>query len=618
MKKIFNKNSLLFFIMFISLLSYAGYMDIYTRSLIDINTYNFNFLHLRLLWLGFSIFWILLLLLIVYFVPRKRRVKVFSIINIIVGIIFVSQICYVQQLGKFMVFSDLFLAGEGLQYISSVLTNLNPGMIITVIFEIICLISLNALNQTMVVNANKKKLEKANSVFVIIVILIAFSVRGITYFALGDRSSEIWQENYNIRNIYDNYTDPNTSMYSSGLYEYHVRAVFKYFYNIITLDKTLLKGNIDEYNNIYGTLRQDNEYTGLFKDKNVIYVMMESIDSWIIDDDTMPNLKHIMDTGYNFTNRYSPFFNGGQTINSEFALNSGLYAISSRKTIYDIDDIDYNYSLANTLKNNGYNVNSFHANTGEFYSRSEFHGRLGYTNHYSAKDMQEANILNKNTNYFIDSNFIGDDTLFDLMTSGDKFMSFYTTYSAHLEYTNENKIYKSLEKKLDVNKYEDEEYIYRTLASDTDKALGLLISRLKEKDLLDDTVLVLVSDHYVYGYSDSEFVANKKGVKNTRKLLQNTPFVIWSSDIEHKEIDTILDTADILPTVLNLLGIDYNANNYIGDDVFSNYHDEFVWFSDGSYIASDKCALTKEAILTKSNYNINKNRNILITNYYGE
>ena len=117
----------------------------------------------------------------------------------------------------------------------------------------------------------------------------------------------------------------------------------------------------------------------------------------------------------------------------------------------------------------------------------------------------------------------------------------------------------------------------------------------------------------VYGYSDANYVALKKNVSNDPKALQNTPFIIWSKDIKHKEVNTILDTADILPTLLNMLGIEYNPMNYIGEDVFSKYHDNFVWFSDGTIIGENN-----KDNLAKANLNIIKNRNILLTNYYGK
>lgn len=618
MKKYLNKESLLFIMMFISLLIIPLFMDIHVRGLVDVSTYGFNTFRYRTLWIGFSLSWILLILLIIYMIPKKYRVKVFTVINSILDILLFAQVCYTQQMGKYMVVSDLFLAGEGLQYIKSIFIKLNFGMILTVIINLVLLIILNYLNKKSFILKDECAKSRPNRIVIGGWLLLVVVCRLYSYLMLGDVvESNSWKENYSVKNIYNNFINPNTSMFVSGFYEYHFRAVYKYIYNLITLDKTSLKANIDKYNYIYGSLKKENDYTGIFKDKSVIFVMMESIDSWIIDENTMPTLKYLMDTGMNFNNRYSPFFNGGQTINSEFALNTGMYAISDKKTIYDMDDITYPYSLANTLKSNGYKVDSFHANTGRFYSRTDFHKRLGYEHHYSALDMQEEGLLDKDKNYFADSNFISDDNLYNLFVKDDKFLSFMTTYSAHLEYTEDNRVYRAVDHDLKDNNYTEEEYIYRVLAHDTDNFLKKLLINLKEEKKLDDVVLVLVADHYSYGYSDSDYVALRKDTINDRKQLQKTPFVIWSKDLPHEEISTILDTADILPTLLNMLGINYNPNNYLGDDVFSDNHDDFIYFSDGTYIKSDSCSLSHEAILTKVNYNIYKNKAILLTNYYG-
>lgn len=613
MKKENLKEILSFSIMFISFFSVCLFTNIFTRDLINVNSYAFNEFRFNILWILFSFSWISLFLLILYIIPKKNRSNSFIIMNIILDILFFSQICYVQSLGKFMVFSDLFVAGEGFQYLHSIFANMSIGMILTIIFTIMCMIIIKIIN----CKEEDKTRPKLTIILIFIACCLIFRVTG--YLSLGsNKNTNIWEENYNAKSIYLNYTNPNASMYVSGFYEYNVRAIYKYFQNILTLDKTALKSQIDEYNRIYGTELKENEYTGLFKDKNVIYIMMESIDSWIIDEETMPTLYKLSQEGFNFTNRYSPFFNGGQTINSEFSCNTGMYAISDKETIYD-KEMNYKYSLANMLKNRGYKVASFHANTKSFYSRGEFHKKLGYDIHYSALDMQKSNLLDQNTNYMSDYNFIKDDNLFDLMISDKPFLSFFTTYSAHLEYNVNNKVYKSIEDKISYKKkYSEEEYVYRTLAKDTDNAIKILMEKLEKKKLLDKTVLVFVSDHYVYGYSDTDYVAMKKNKLNDRKELQNTPFIIWAKDIEGKQIDTILDTSDILPTLLNMLDIDYDSKNYLGDDVFSPSHDNFVWFSDGTFIKSKDCNLSDESILTKTNYNINKNRNILLTNYYGK
>ena len=615
MKKLLNKEIVSYLLMFLSLGIIALESNVYLDNLIDVSNYNLNGIRYEMIYLGFNLSWILLYITIAYAIHKKRnRIIYFTCLNIFWIVMLCAHIIYCQQMGKYMIFSDLFMAGEGLQYLEVIFVNLNFGLVLAVLISVISNITLIVYNKDSLTEKNTPK----QKVLFTLIVLVAIT-RLISFLSLGaEEPTNTWKERFNVKSIYNNYTDPNPAAYLSGFYEYNFRSVYKYFYNIITLDKKTLESTIDNYNSIYGITKTNNEYTGLFKDKNVIYVMMESVDSWVVDKETMPTLYKLQQEGLYFSNRYSPFFNGGQTINTEFALNSGLYAITSRDPIYEIKDVDYTYSLANMLKNNGYKVNSFHGNTGKFYSRSAFHNLLGYDYHYSLKDMQDAGILDKTANYLSDSAAISDDKVFDYMTPDGKFLSFFTTYSAHLEYNKGNKVYKTIKHEIKNKDYTEEELIYRTLCRDTDNFLKILIDKLNKKGLLDDTVIVLVTDHYVYGYSDQEYVASKKQVKNNRKELQNTPFIIWSKDMEHKNIDTILDTADILPTVLNLLGIDYNPNNYIGTDVFSENHDDFVWFSNGEYIKSQNCTLTEDAILTKVDYNIMKNHNILITNYYGK
>lgn len=634
MKKFWKKEYLTYILMFVGLFLLSLYTHIYTVNIVDMETFGFTGIKYNLLWMGFSISWVIFFLLIIYLVPKNKKIIVYDIILVLLSTLFFIQICHAQQLGKFMKFTDIFSAGEGIQYIKSVFLNLNIGMVLICVVNVGIIAFINHLNgvkwfskEHIKDKKNKRKLEKKvehvkeiKSKKIILLFIIAIVVfRLISYVNLGKLvETNDWQENYNVRNIYNNYTNPNAAMLISGFYEYNFRAVYKYFYDLLVFDKLAVQQKVDDYNLIYGIERIDNEMTGVFKGKNVIYILMESIDSWIIDEETMPTLYKMMNEGINFTNRYSPSFNGGQTINSEFAFNTGLYAISDKETIYDIDTVDYKYSIANMLKKNGYITNSFHANTSTFYNRGEFHKLLGYTRHYSALDMQRANILEADVNYFSDSALVSDDYLFDLIVSDDLFFSFITTYSAHLEYIQSNKVFKYVDKPLDHEKYEEEEYIYRTLAADTDKMLSIIVEKLKQAGKLDDTIIVLASDHYVYGYSDADYVAIKKDVQNERNELQKTPFVIWGSEIQGEDVDIILDTADILPTMLNLLGIDYNPNMYMGTDVFSENHDHFVWFQDGTYIKDKYATISHEAILTKTNNNIRKNKSILLTNYYGK
>ena len=119
-------------------------------------------------------------------------------------------------------------------------------------------------------------------------------------------------------------------------------------------------------------------------------------------------------------------------------------------------------------------------------------------------------------------------------------------------------------------------------ASETDNMVGLLIQALKDNGLYDNTVIVAYADHYLYTLDDKSILDKYKETSNN--LINHTPFFIWSSDLgQLTSISKVNMQMDILPTVLNLFGIDYNSNNYIGHDILSNDFKGYAFFSDYSW-----------------------------------
>ena len=120
------------------------------------------------------------------------------------------------------------------------------------------------------------------------------------------------------------------------------------------------------------------------------------------------------------------------------------------------------------------------------------------------------------------------------------------------------------------------------MATETDRMIGLLLEKLKENNLYDNTVIVTYADHYLYMIEDKKILEKYKETSNN--LINHTPFLIWSSDIENtKEIEKTNSQLDILPTVLNLFGIEYNDNYYIGKDILSDDYSGYVFFDDYSW-----------------------------------
>lgn len=568
----------------------------------------------------FTFSWIFLAIGFLYLLPKKARMISYSVLLLISNIIVYAEYLHFSVLKRFFTFSDLFLAGEGMDYFSYAIGQTDLTIIGVLSISILAMIVTLFLIQ-------KTEDIKKNNRYYILTVLVTFilvgSVRWLATYKLGPQEEPTtYMASHTAKNIYIDYNNQNKSLEVSGIYELIFRSSYIYIrdnYFSNKKDIALEVDNILKNNNI---VLEDNKYTGLIKDKNIIYVLMETIDSWLVTEEVMPTLYKLQEEGLNFTNRYAPPFSGGQTINTEFAMNTGLYAVTNGKAVYNYDKNTFSTSFANILKERGYSTASIHANSGGYYNRTNFHEALGYEVHY---DLENINYIDHtNYNYYNDSSLVKNDEVYKMIVREEPFFSYLITYSAHMPYdsTNDRCITNPYNLNVEGNM---ELSCIRNLARETDEMLRVLIERLESDGLLDDTVLVLVSDHYAYSYGDQDYIKEYKKTDNSY-LLQNVPLVIWSKDIKHKEIDTLMDTADILPTLLNMMDIEYNPNYYSGTDVFSKNHENFVYFSsdvfydgktlyDGTSINNDNIEYVNEIVATIKN-KIDLNNKFILSDYF--
>lgn len=533
----------------------------------------------------FTFSWIFLFIGILYLLPKKAKMITYSILVVISNILVYAEYLHYSILKRFFTFSDILLTKEGSDYFLYAISKTSFKIILIIIISLLCMvITLYLIKKTEEISKNKYYYLS----MILITIVLVSGTRILALNCLGKTAKDplSWEAAYKNKNIYLDYNNQNKSFELSGVYELFFRSTYLYFRDNILLNRNKMIAEInDEINDnkklsssVMSTIDDDNYY-GILKGKNVIYILMESVDSWLVTKDVMPTLYNLEQTGLNFTNRYSPSFGGGQTINSEFAMNTGLYAVENSKAIYNYDKNTFSESLASKLKDNNYSTISVHANSGSFYNRTYFHQALGYDKHYALADM--GNINHTDYNYYNDSSLVKNDEVYNLIVREEPFFSFIISYSAHVPYddTNDRCISNPYNLNVEGNK---ELSCIRNLAHETDEMLRILIERLKKDNLLDNTVLVLATDHYAYGYSDQASIKKYKNTNNDY-LLQKVPLVIWSPNLKHNNIDTLMDTADILPTLLYMMGIDYNENYYIGTNVFSSNHDNFVYFSSDTF-----------------------------------
>ena len=543
----------------------------------------------------FTISYILIILFIYYLKPKLGKI-IYIIFTMFFNIYTIAQMLHFRILDRIITLTDVLVADQGTGMIGYILKQIKFIYIFIIILSIIFFI----ISLKLMKNKNIKIISKKKKVSItILAIILILLTRQLAILSLGEKvDNNNWNFWNTEKNIYLDYNSPSRSFIISGTYEYLFRDIYTYFRDLSKEEKNNELKEINNYINNLNYTKENNEYTNIFKDKNIIMIMMESIDSWLITEEVMPTLTNIKNTGIDFTNRYSPAFGGGSTINTEFSSLTGLYATITNKPIYRYDENNYDYSLPNLFKNNGYSVNSLHMNTGSFYNRENFHISLGFENHYAMTD------LVNNINFQYDTNLIKNEESYNnIINKDNKFLTFITTYSAHVPYIN-NELCNNLDTKPFEIENDKETTCLRTLANETDNFLKLLIEKLKQDKLLDDTIIVVYTDHYAYGYSDTSKWTN---IKDT-KLSQNTTFAIWNPNINPEKVNTYCDTADIPVTLFNMFGIDYNPNLYIGTDIFSNYHEEFVYFNDYTWLTKDIYFTGK----TNSNITYIKNTSIKV------
>jgi phosphoglycerol transferase MdoB-like AlkP superfamily enzyme len=169
-----------------------------------------------------------------------------------------------------------------------------------------------------------------------------------------------------------------------------------------------------------------------------------------------------------------------------------------------------------------------------------------------------------------------------------KKLNFVITRSAHLSYKyNEVLSHWGLKKYpgfrgLTGNEETDCAYLKAKLVDDL---FARLLQELEKEGQLQNTVIIGVTDHYTYGYKDLDALYDLSGVQE-ELLLEKTPCFIWSADLEPRQVEKPLNTTDLLPTLLNLLGVE-TGYAYIGSDAFEEAYPGFVPFSNGSWIYGD-------------------------------
>jgi len=254
-----------------------------------------------------------------YILPKKVGRIIYVVFTILFGMWFFANFISFKMFSRYLWFESVLLASEASDYISVVGQYIDIKVILVGIIYIgSTIITCILWGESRIKNRVIRAIPVMSSLLGVILINTFMNIA-----IAEDKADGAWEVWDKPTLVYDKFTDANKSLNISGLYQYTFKSIYK-----ALSTETQISAELEEETDNYFSAKQakvDNEMTGILKDKNIIFVLMESMDHGFINEKYTPTLKYMMENGINFTNHYMPHVGMGYTFNAEFAANTGYY-----------------------------------------------------------------------------------------------------------------------------------------------------------------------------------------------------------------------------------------------------------------------------------------------------
>ena len=357
------------------------------------------------------------------------------------------------------------------------------------------------------------------------------------------------------------------------------------------------------------TPSSQNAYTGSFTGKNLILICAEAFSGFLIDPELTPTLYRLSTKGINFNDYYQQSIAG--TTGGEYQLLFGLLPTFGGSSIKEITKNGTHTNMGALLNEKGYFGMAFHNSTYTYYDRHETHTKLGYSGGY----MGVGNGLEE----LISSKWPASDLellqeTLPMYIDKQPFNVYYMTVSGHSVYAFGNNAM-SKENKDAVDawceknnlSYTEPVRAYIAANLELEKAVDYLVKTLEEKGIANDTVICIAPDHFPYGLDSDASLGNMPYLSelygypvNTYEERDRSRAIIWCGALEENEpiiVDTPVSSVDMLPTLCNLFGVEWDSRLYVGRDVLSDalplvFFGNYDWKTDLGYYSAAKNIFT--------------------------
>jgi phosphoglycerol transferase MdoB-like AlkP superfamily enzyme len=314
----------------------------------------------------------------------------------------------------------------------------------------------------------------------------------------------------------------------------------------------------------------------MFEGYNLVFITAEGYSHYAVDAELTPTLHKMTHEGFHFTDFYNPIW-GVSTSDGEYVATTSLIPKSGVWSMYKSGENSLPFAMGNQLRQLGYKTLAYHNHTYDYYRRDVSHPNLGYDYKGVGNGLEvkktwpesDVEMIKVTTPEFVDD---------------EPFHAYYMTVSGHMLYNFTGNFIASKNRDLVEDlPYTEAGKAYLATQIELDRALKLLMERLEEAGVADNTLIVLSADHYPYGLEQEEIDDLAGHEVDSNFELHKSSLIIYAKGMSPEVVDRPVSSLDIIPTVSNLMGLEFDSRLLMGRDAFSDA-DPLVIFGNRSFI----------------------------------
>lgn len=308
----------------------------------------------------------------------------------------------------------------------------------------------------------------------------------------------------------------------------------------------------------------ENEWTGRFQGKNLVWIVAEGFSDRLLDPVRTPTLWKLAHEGIICDNFYTPLW-GVSTSDGEYVTTTGLIPKSGVWSYSESSDNAMPFAFGHQFRALGYRTMAFHDYLYTYYDRNLSHPNMGYEYYGIGNGLELEEV-------FPPSDLEMMEEIVPRFVDEDHFMVYCLTVSGHLNYNREGNVMSDRHyDEVAGLPYSEGVKCYLACQQELELAMESLVRQLEEAGRLEDTVIVLSADHYPYGLTDEEY-SELFGhpVDPVFEIYENS-LILWSADLEEPvHVDKYCSSLDVMPTLANLFGLEYDSRLMAGRDILSD------------------------------------------------